>query len=340
MGRALERHCHGSDPPALGGMTRREFLWLAGAAALPLLSGCAALGLSGGRRRLVVWSCGGNYDLLLDFNRRFGAAHACRITYSSAPVEHLISVLSARRRGVDVLVGRSGPGWLDLSEKGRLSRRPQVFALDPYVMIVPPGNPGRIRGLDDLKRPDVKTVYSPTSSGPSGKVVRFLLQAADEVVEPGIWDGYVRNAIEAHDCGWKVFPPVSQGRAHVSITRLSMTTVPETRGKVEVVPIPVEVMAAMKEGHGAIPQRVAPLIGGRSPELAQQYVRALQEDLGLALCQKHGYLHKLSPEAPRHQVLFRMRAGPRGGRVGPSGDGPGGADSGPSAGRSTRRGRQ
>lgn len=289
------------------GVSRRHFLRLvAGGALASLAAGC---GLTSRLRRpgLLVWSCGGNYDMLLEFNRRFEDSAQCRITYSSAPVEHLISVLSSRPRGVDVLVGRSGPGWADLEQRGRLDNKPRVFALDPYVIIVPPGNPAGIRGLADLKRPGVKTAYSPTSSGPSGKVVRFLLEAADEVIEPGIWDGYVRNAIEAHDCGWKVFPPVSEGRAHASVTRRSMTTAPETKGTVDVISIPVEVMAAMREGHGAIPQRAAVLADGRNPELAQQYVRALQEDLGLELCRKHGYVHRLAPEAESHKPLFAMR---------------------------------
>jgi molybdate transport system substrate-binding protein len=260
----------------------------------------------------VVWSCGGNYDLLLEFNRRFEALAECRITYSSAPVEHLISVLSMRPRGVDVLVGRSGPGWADLAGKGRLAGKPEVFALDPYVIVVPPGNPGGIRGLADLKRPGVKTVYSPTASGPSGKVPQFLLEAADDVIEAGISEGYVRNAIEAHDCGWKIFAPVIEGRADASVTRLSMTTVPENMGKVEVVPIPANVMAAMRDGRGAIPQRTAPMADSRNPDLGRRYIEELCGDLGRELCSKHGFVHRLAPEAEEYRPLFKMKAGPPG----------------------------
>lgn len=303
--------------PACGDLTRRDFLKsLAGGAAAGLLTGCGLA--SGGTEGedMLVWSCGGNYDFLLDFNRRFEELTGSRVTYSSAPVEHLISLLASRDRGVDVLVGRSGPGWQDLAKAGRLAGKREVFALDTYVIIVPPGNPANIQGLADLKRPDVKTVYSPTSSGPSGKVIRFLLQTADEVVEPGIWEGFVRNAIEAHDCGWKVFPPVIEGRAHASVTRLSMTTVRETRGKVDVVPIPVAVMAAMREGHGAIPQSVAPLAGSPSPELGARYIEHLGGDLGYQVAGEHGYIHRLHPEADRYEALFRMGAGPMGSQGG------------------------
>jgi len=288
-------------------LTRRDVLrLLAGGAAASLVAGCTGPGLLGRRPKLLVWSCGGNYESLLDFNRHFEEMAGCRVTYSSAPVEHLISLLGSRPRGVDILVGRSGPGWFDLSDTGRLAGKPQVFALDPYVIIVPPGNPGNVRGLEDLKRRDVKTVYAPTSSGPSGRVVQIILQTADEVIEPGIWAGYVRNAIEAHDCGWKVFPPVIEGRAHASVTRLSMTTVAETKGKVEVIPVPVKVMAAMKEGHGAIPQRAALIAEGRHPELAKRYIDVLKGELGLGACQRHGYIHRLAPEAERYKPLFQM----------------------------------
>ena len=298
-------------PVSAGGdVTRRDFLRVtAGAAATSLLAGCSLPDVTS-RPKLVVWSCGGNYDFLLDFNRRFEQDAGCRVTYTSAPVEHLISILASRPRAVDILVGRSGPGWLDLSERGRLTGRPRVFALDPYVIIVPPGNPGAIRGVQDLKRSDIKTVYSPTSSGPSGKVVQFILEAADEVVEPGIWEGYVRNAIGAYDCGWKVFPPIIEGRAQASVTRLSMTRAPETVGKVDVIPIPVHVMSSMKSGHGAIPQRAALLANAQQPILASGYLQALQGDLGLEICPKHGYIHKLSPEAAQYQPLFEMTAGP------------------------------
>jgi len=294
--------------PKPDNISRRDFLRLtAGGAAASLLAGC---GLSSRERRpkLLVWSCGGNYDFLLEFNQRFEQLARCRITYSSAPVEHLIAVLASRPRGVDVLVGRSGPGWSDLQQRGRLAGKPEVFALDPYVIIVPPGNPAGIRGLADLKRRDVKTVYAPTSSGPSGKVVQFILEAADEVVEPGIWEGYVRNAIEAYDCGWKVFPAIIEGRAHASVTRLSMTTVKETKEKIDVIPIPVDVMAAMKEGHGAVPQRCALLADGKSRELAGRYTRDLRGELGLNIAAKHGYIHQLSAEAKSYQPLFQMRA--------------------------------
>lgn len=292
------------------GLTRRELLRaLLGGVAAPLLAGCGGQPPRGGR--LTVWSCGGNYDLLLDFHGWLQQEAQCRITYSSAPVEYLIATIVARPRGVDVLVGRSGPGWQELTQKGRLAGRPEVFALDPYVIITPVGNPGGIRGLADLKRSGVRTVYAPTSSGPSGPVIQILLQTADQVVEPGIWEGYVRNAIEAHDCGWKVFPPVIEGRAHASVTRLSMTTVPDIRGKVEVIPVPVEVMAAMTEGQGAIPQRLATLSDARNTALAAWYANALLGEVGADYCQRHGFIHRLSPEADRYAPLFKRQAGPR-----------------------------
>jgi len=300
-----------------GEVSRRDFLRLAtGGAAASLLAGCGALGLSAAGRTLRVWSCGGNYDLLLDFNEWFEHENTCRITYSSAPVERLVSLVSAHPRGVDLLVGRSGPGWNELSEKGRLAGPPEVFALDTYVIIVPPGNPGKVRGVADLKRPGLRTVYSPRASGPSGTAVQAVLEAADEVIEPGIWEGYVRNAVASYDCGWKVFDAVIEGLADATVARLSMTTAPETRGKIEVIPIPVKVMAAMRTAHGAIPQRATALADAPKPELAASYLRSLCGEAGRRFCEQHGYVHRLSPNADEYRPLFEMGVGKGGARRG------------------------
>lgn len=295
-------------------ISRRSFIARCTAGALiPAFAG-GGLSLFDRRPRLVVWSCGGNHHLLLDFNHWFERRHDCRITYASAPVEHLISVLVRRAENVDVLVGRSGPGWNDLTEAGRLATPQQLFALDPYVIIVPKGNPGRINNLADLKRSDIKTVYSPTASGPSGKVVQYLLQAADRVIEPGISAAYAQKAVEAFDCGWKVFPAVAEGHAHASVVRLSMTTAPETQGTVETILIPPSVMAAMTEGQGAIPQRVAILNHGGESQLARLYVDALVGATGLDFCRKHGYIHILAPDVDRWQALFKKQRGSRDGK--------------------------
>lgn len=286
--------------------TRRNFLKaLAGSAATGVLAGCGLTSGGPAGKDLLVWSCGGNYEFLLDFNRRFEKLKDCSIGYTGAPIEHLVALIASRSRGVGALVGRSGPGWIDLENAGRLAGKRHVFALDLYVIVVPPGNPGRIQGLADFKRPDVKTVYSPTASGPSSDVIEYLLKTADKVLEPGIWDGYVRNAIEAYDCGWKVFPPIIEGRAHATVTRQSMTTVPEIRGKVEVIPIPVEVPAVQKRGFSATPQSVAPIAESANPELAAEYIKEIAGGLGYEVALQHGYLHRLDPDAHKYKVLFR-----------------------------------
>jgi molybdate transport system substrate-binding protein len=309
-------------------LTRRDFLRLAtiGAAGSALV-GYGALGLSGRGQALRIWSCGGNYDLLLDFNEWFRAQSGGRIAYSSAPVERLVSLVSAHPRGVDLLVGRSGPGWNELAQKERLAAPPEVFALDTYVIVVPPGNPAGVRGPADLKRPGLHTVYSPRASGPSGTVVQAVLEAADAVVEPGIWEGYVRNAVAAYDCGWKVLDAVIAGTAQAAVTRRSMTTAPEIRGKVEVIPIAVEVMAAMRTGHGAIPQRAAVLADAPEPELAESYLHALLDESGRRFCEEHGYVHRLSENAEEHHPLFQMRVGRGGSRRGRAQRASGGAKS-------------
>jgi len=254
----------------------------------------------------VVWSCGGSYYCLLEFNKRFEKAESCRIVYSSAPVDNLTTALAEQPRKVDVLVGRSGPGWLDLVENDRLADEPQVYALDPCYIVVARGNPKRIKGLPDLKRPGVRTVYAPTASNPSGMVVDLLLISADNVLEPGIWDGFMDNAVEVFDCGWKLFPPVIEGRADATVARLSLAMAPQFRGKVDLIPIPTEVLANMGKATNSIPQRVATLKDGNRTDLGRKYVAALLGDLGAETCPKHGYLHRLCQEAEPYREFFSL----------------------------------
>lgn len=289
-----------------GGITRRAVLQAMIGGTLGLWSGC---GFSGGRRRgrpLVVWSCGGSYYCLLEFNKRFEEAESCRIVYSSAPVDNLTTALAEKPRKVDVLVGRSGPGWLDLVEKDRLADEPQVYALDPCYIIVAPGNPRGIQRLPDLKRPDVRTVYAPHASNPSGMVVDLLLISADNVLEPGIWDGFMDNAVEVFDCGWKLFPPVIEGRADATIARLSLAMSPQFRGKVDLIPIPAEVLANMGKAINSIPQRVATLRDGDRTDLGRKYVADLMGELGAEICPQHGYLHHLRREADPYREFFSV----------------------------------
>jgi hypothetical protein len=162
----------------------------------------------------------------------------------------------------------------------------------------------------------VRTVYSSRASGPSGTAVQAVLEAADEVIEPGIWEGYVRNAVADYDCGWKVFDAMIEGVAEATVARVSMTTVAETRGKVEVIPIPVKVMAAMRTAHGAIPQRATVLADALEPELAASYLQALFGDPGRQHCEQHGYVHLLSGNADEYRPLFQMGVGKGGARQG------------------------
>ena len=46
------------------------------------------------------------------------------------------------------------PAVDDLAIDGHLAVQPFVFARDPLVLIVPPGNPEGLKGIDDLANPD------------------------------------------------------------------------------------------------------------------------------------------------------------------------------------------
>ena len=41
---------------------------------------------------LVVWSCGGNYEILTEYAGWFEREHNCRVRYTAAPVQYLLEL--------------------------------------------------------------------------------------------------------------------------------------------------------------------------------------------------------------------------------------------------------
>ena len=44
------------------------------------------------RDALVVWSCGGNYEFLVEYVREFESRESCCVRYTAAPVQYLLDL--------------------------------------------------------------------------------------------------------------------------------------------------------------------------------------------------------------------------------------------------------
>lgn len=281
--------------------TRKAMVW---ATVLPLL----AVALLGGwfhlrpRRTLVVWSCGGNYELLKDYAAQFEARERVRVRYTAAPVAFLLARALDCTSPPDVMVGRGGPGWDAMVDVGRASGPPVVFATDPLVLAVAPGNPARVRTVEDMGREDVRVAMSPGAMRPKSRIPGMFMSAVSDRLHPGLVERWENQAVSRAKCGRRLLDPLLVGAADAAVAPRSLLTYPAYRGRIEEVAIPAEVLRAMPQAP-AIPQCALVLTGpeNRRVELAERFVQGLVADR--ETLERHGYV---PIDAPRSQELGHL----------------------------------
>lgn len=261
------------------------------------------------RDALAVWSCGGNYQVLSDYVRRFERGHSCAVNYVAAPVQYLLEMATYGDRMPDAIVGRAGPGWLALKKEGKLSGEPTFFAIDPLVVVVPADNPAGVRGIEDIGRDGVRVSATPHAMRPKSKVPALLMSALDERFYPGIMDAWVRNSIQGGKCGMTLLEPLLSGKADAAVAPSSLVTYPEYRDKpLKLIPIQPKHLLAMKKGRASMPQCAAALNSGHKTALARQFVEGLADPANADLLEQHGYLPISSAKAEPFKAMLEINA--------------------------------
>ena len=112
------------------------------------------------------------------FEKRYpGTTVVLNFAGSSALVEQVIAGAP-----VDVLATASEPTMAKAQTAGAVSA-PRLFAKNTMIIVVPPGNPGRVRGLADLARPGVLVGLCDVAV-PCGAAARDVLARARVTVTP------------------------------------------------------------------------------------------------------------------------------------------------------------
>jgi tetratricopeptide (TPR) repeat protein/ABC-type molybdate transport system substrate-binding protein len=259
------------------------------------------------RDALVVWSCGGNYQVLSDYVRRFERQHNCPVNYVAGPVQYLLEIAAYGERMPDVIVGRAGPGWIALQREGKLSGDPIFFAIDPLVVVVPADNPAGIRGIEDIGGEGVRVSATPHAMRPKSKVPALLMSALDERFFPGIMDAWVRNSVQGGKCGITLLEPLLSGEADVAVAPSSLLTYPQYRGKpLKTIAIEAKHLVAMKKGRASMPQCAGVLNSGHKTELARQFVGGLTDPANADVLEEHGYIPISSPKAEPLKPMLQI----------------------------------
>lgn len=283
-------------------MTRRRTITLL--TLLPLAV-CALVGAVRlwPRPTLVLWSCGGNYELLRDYVTAFEAKEKVRVRYTAAPAAFLLARALDCSHPPDVIVGRGGPGWDALQDVGRAAGPPLVFASDPLVIAVVPGNPCHIESVEDLGRADVRVSLSPGAMRPKSKVPAMFMAAVSEELCPGLVERWENQAVSRDTCGRRLLDPLLDGTADAALAPRSLLFYPAYAGRVEEIPIPAATLLAMPSCP-AIPQ-CGVVLGndGQKTELAQRFLAGLATDT--AVLARHGYVPVGDPRSQEIGPLLK-----------------------------------
>jgi molybdate transport system substrate-binding protein len=256
------------------------------------------------RPKVSVRSCGGNFELLCAFARGFERRHNCRVEVIAAPVQYLLELAAADERHLpEVMVGRSGPGWALLQKQGCLARPPEVFAIDPLVIVTPRGNPAGVRSLADLGRDGVRVLAAADAMRPKGRVIGSLMADVSEALYPGLVDRWERNTVEEVHCARLLARRLRDGGGDAAILARSQAAQPPLAEACDVVEIPPSVLDLMRSGRGSLPQSVGRTVRNPRNEPADRFVAELAGGAD-GLVARCGYIPQGAPDFVRYEALL------------------------------------
>ncbi|MQA24074.1 MAG: molybdate ABC transporter substrate-binding protein [Micromonosporaceae bacterium] len=166
------------------------------AAALPLGAGCQARSADarGGQAELTVFAAASLTEVLTTLGKRFerrrpGVDVTFSFQSSAALAQQIVHGAPA-----DVYAAASPQSMAVATWAGMVAGEPQVFARNRLQIAAPAGNPGRVRGLADLARPELKIALC-AAQAPCGAASRAALRAAGIRAEPDTYGNDVKAVL-------------------------------------------------------------------------------------------------------------------------------------------------
>lgn len=157
-----------------------------GAAALLLLAtaGCGGRPATAGAaaRPVTVFAAASLTGVFDGLGRSFAAAHPGLVVRFSFGGSGALAQQVLAGAPADVLA-TADPGPMAQVPAADLAGAARVFATNRLEIAVPPGNPGRVRGLRDLARPGLKVALC-APQVPCGAAARALFRATALAVRP------------------------------------------------------------------------------------------------------------------------------------------------------------
>ncbi|WP_239057276.1 substrate-binding domain-containing protein [Desulfovibrio sp. JC010] len=279
------------------GINRRAFLKGSAALATLAVPGTAGAAKSdSGARSLEVWSCGGLAEAFIPANKAWEEKHGVPIAYTGAFAGALGKSLLGSAQ-TEVFAPRVLKLAKKLKEQGKmLSFQPLCFT--KYVLITPKGNPAGITSIDDLKRPGVKTMFSPDSSPPGGAAVTGLLKKS------GVLDGATKNAQAMGSCVQHDVADIASGKYDASVVELRITRLPRYKDAFEIFDIPEKFFPAPP-----IPFTIGVMKWAKDMDVAREFVKFICAEEGQACFERAGFIPALSEEGQRLAEKYGVHDG-------------------------------
>ena len=174
---------------------------------------------------------------------------------------------------------------------GRIAGRPQTFAKNRLILIVPSDNPANIQSLRDLANSGVKLVIA-APDVPVRDYTNTMLDrlAADPAYGEAYREAFMANVVSEEDNVRQVSAKVALGEADAGIVYRSDVT-PDIMGDVTALPIPdtLNTLATYP---------IAATNDTANPELAQKFIDYVVSDAGQGILVKWNFISVRIPEIP------------------------------------------
>jgi len=243
---------------------------------LGLLLG-VALTVRAGPRELEVYAAASLREAFGELGRQFEAKHpGTKVVFNLAGSQELRTQIE-NGAPADVFASADQKHMQALLA-AKLAGKPRIFARNEPVLVVPEGNPSRIRGLRDL--PGAKRIVVGVPEVPIGAYTLRILDAASER-----YGGDFRERVEARVVSRElnvrqVLAKVGLGEADAAI--VYRTDAATAKDKVEVIAIPPEVNVVAE-------YPIAALTKAKDPALAKEFVDLVLSHAGREVLSRHGF---------------------------------------------------
>ena len=155
---------------------------------------------------------------------------------------------------------------------------PRIFLTNQLVVIVPPHNPARLRGLPDLARAGLKLDLA-APDVPVGSYARQALEKMNETFGGGFEARVLANVVSEEDNVNQVVTKVQLGEADAGIVYTSDAMAAPDLGRI---PIPADLNVIAQ-------YLIAPLRHSGNPSVAETFVGYVLSPEGQAILAKWGF---------------------------------------------------